>query len=248
MRVRNVLVVGGGEVGSAVASLVSSRYKVQVKDLQPKKINLPVDVMHVCIPYTTHFILDTTEYMTSYAPRLTLIESTVLPGTTRKIFEQSKMRVCHSPVRGCHSEGLKRGLQRYTKFIGAAQPEFGVLAERYYNSLGLKTVVCQDPLTTEYCKILETTYSSLMIGYWQEIRRITQEFDVDENTIKLFMESNTLESGFRHMRPVCYPGVIGGHCLLPNLLLLKEAFPSKFVDAILESNELRKKEVEENRK
>jgi hypothetical protein len=40
-----------------------------------------------------------------------------------------------------------------------------------------------------------------------------------------------------------FPGVIGGHCLIPNTELLLAAYDSEFLRLILESNEKRKEEV-----
>ena len=49
----------------------------------------------------------------------------------------------------------------------------------------------------------------------------------------------------RFDRPVMFPGVIGGHCLIPNTELLLEAYDSEFLRLILESNEKRKEEVKD---
>jgi len=244
MKVRNVLVVGLGEIGTAIASFLKNRPNIslQTRDKKNKKIILPIDVMHICYPYTNDFVKTTLQYRRKYEPELILIESTVLPGTTGEIQHflekyNIKTMLCHSPIRGRHAEGLENGLLKYTKFIGPARPEFGSIAEHYYNSLGLKTCVCRDALTTEFIKILSTTYYGLMIAYWQEIRRITKQFGLAENEIRQWFLTSTLESHFQHMRPVFYPSKIGGHCVMPNLHLLNRVFPSKFVDVILESND-----------
>ncbi|MEM3549552.1 MAG: hypothetical protein QXV01_00455 [Candidatus Bathyarchaeia archaeon] len=48
-------------------------------------------------------------------------------------------------------------------------------------------------------------------------------------------------------RPIMFPGVIGGHCLIPNAELLLKAYDSEFLRLILKSNEKRKDEmVDEN--
>jgi hypothetical protein len=44
-------------------------------------------------------------------------------------------------------------------------------------------------------------------------------------------------------KPIHFPGVIGGHCLIPNTELLLSVYDSKFLHLILESNEARKKEI-----
>ena len=42
-----------------------------------------------------------------------------------------------------------------------------------------------------------------------------------------------------------FPGVIGGHCLIPNTELLLDAYDSEFLRLILKSNEKRKQEVKD---
>jgi hypothetical protein len=42
-----------------------------------------------------------------------------------------------------------------------------------------------------------------------------------------------------------FPGVIGGHCLIPNTELLLKAYDSEFLRLILESNEKRKEEIKD---
>jgi len=42
-----------------------------------------------------------------------------------------------------------------------------------------------------------------------------------------------------------FPGVIGGHCLIPNTELLMDAYDSDFLRLILKSNERRKEEVKD---
>jgi len=44
-------------------------------------------------------------------------------------------------------------------------------------------------------------------------------------------------------RPVMFPDVIGGHCLIPNTELLLKSYDSEFLRLILKSNEKRKSEI-----
>ena len=235
--IKNVLVVGLGHVGTAIYELLEDNpnYLVQDKDVADKQIFLPIDIMHICFPYTDKFAETAEQYMTQFKPRLTIIESTVLPKTTQKIYAKTQMPICHSPVRG--REDLKKELLRYTKFIGSPKREWAFEAEKYYNSLGIKTLICSSPLETEFMKLLNTTYYALMITFFQEIRRICNKHEVNEAEIKTFFQTNTIESGLQHIRPILYPGIIGGYCLLPNLELLRQIHPSALFDAILISNE-----------
>jgi hypothetical protein len=48
-------------------------------------------------------------------------------------------------------------------------------------------------------------------------------------------------------RPLMFPGVIGGHCLIPNIELVMKTYDSKFLKIVLESNEKRREEVKDPR-
>jgi len=48
-------------------------------------------------------------------------------------------------------------------------------------------------------------------------------------------------------RPAISPGAIGGHCLIPNIELLLESYDSRFLRLLKESNEKRKREIEDKR-
>jgi len=49
----------------------------------------------------------------------------------------------------------------------------------------------------------------------------------------------------RFDRPIHFPGVMGGHCLIPNAELLLESYDSEFIRLILRSNEKRKEEIKD---
>jgi len=44
-------------------------------------------------------------------------------------------------------------------------------------------------------------------------------------------------------RVMFQPGIIGGHCVMPNIRLLEQRFESPFLTAIRNSNEARKAEI-----
>lgn len=248
MEVKTVLIIGLGNIGKPLYEIIKGVYKVHGLDVDSKKnldgeINSQIDVMHICFGHsvsrdaTPKFITTVAGYMGKFNPQLTIIESTVLPGTTNKIWQITKKKIVHSPVRGRKAEGFKWGYYTYTKFIGPVKTEFGKLADEYYRSLGFKTHVCKSALETEFMKLMNGAYYGLMIAWFQEIRRICEEFNLNEEDILEFYRTNESESGGEHKRPIFYPGFIGGHCIIPNIRLLQVTFDSKFLEAILESNE-----------
>ena len=243
-----VLIVGLGEVGSAIYSIVKNAgYKVFGYDLDPtrtinklEEIRTPVDVIHVCYPYSRAFIEVTVEYIELFKPKLVLIESTVPPGTTEEIYGKTGVDIVHSPIRGKHPN-LEKHLRLWTKWVGPATPEAGRRAKEYYESLGLKVKVAKSPRETELAKLIETTYRALLIAWWQEVHRIAKFFRVDVAEVAEFIAEVHRVLGDR---PVYYPGIIGGHCLIPNTRIMQEIYPwNPLWGFILASNEKRAEEL-----
>jgi hypothetical protein len=79
-----------------------------------------------------------------------------------------------------------------------------------------------------------------MIVCFQEMHRISRHFGADFDNVVNFIEDTHL---VRLDRPVMFPGVIGGHCLIPNTELLLKVYDSEFLRLILESNKKRGSEV-----
>jgi len=250
-----VLVVGLGEVGRALFELLkeSGKFYVYGFDIDEGKmrsivgdVKLPkvFDVMHVCYPCSDqeNFVKVTVDYMRRFKPKLTIIDSTVAPGTTQKIFEETRSLVVHSPVRGMHKslEAMKRDIMFWSKYVGGATPEAAELAKRHFEELGLRVKVLRSPVETELAKLFETIYRAWMIACFQEMHRISRHFGADfDEVVDMIEDIHRVHFN----KPLHYPGVIGGHCLIPNTELLLKVYDSEFLRLILKSNEKRKKEI-----
>ncbi len=250
-----VLIVGLGEVGHALFKLFreSGKFDVYGFDVDKEKMRKIVgkmehpenfDVMHVCYPCTEQeeFVKTTLDHIRRFKPKLTIIESTVPPGTTQKISELSKLPIAHSPIRGMHKgpNTMKQYVKLLTKYIGGTTGESAQLAREHFEKLGLKVSVLKSSMETELAKLFETTYRAWMIVCFQEMHRISRRFGAD-----FYEVVNLLEDTHRARldRPVMFPGVIGGHCLIPNAELLLKSYDSELIRLILKSNEKRKEEI-----
>jgi len=246
--------VGLGEVGRSLFELLkeSKKFEVYGWDVDEKKMQdvqqggLPkeVDVLHICYGCRDQesFVKATVDYMRRFRPELTIINSTVPPRTTEKVHTLSGGRIVHSPVRGTHKtrESMKRYLLFLTKYIGGVDYESARLARKHFEMAGLKTKVLKSPVETELAKLFETTYRAWMIACFQEMHRISRLFGAKFDEVVDFLEDT---HRVRFDRPIHFPDVIGGHCLIPNVELLLKAYDSEFLRLILESNEKRKMEV-----
>jgi UDP-N-acetyl-D-mannosaminuronate dehydrogenase len=164
-----------------------------------------------------------------------IVNSTVAPGITRKIAEQSKTAVVNSPVRGKHAR-MKEELRQYVKFLGALNPEDGRRAAEHFTRIGIKTRTLGSPEATELAKLTETTYFGVLIAWAQEVERYCKHFGANYDEVVSFYEE------IRFLPPVKYtPGFIGGHCVMPNIKILKSLLKSGILEAVEKSNDLKQR-------
>lgn len=226
-----VVVVGLGEVGKPLFEVVSKYHDTVAVDISPVHGISDVDVLHICYPFQIkNFIRETVRYIQLFKPALTVINSTVGVGTTRKIAERSRSTVVNSPVRGKHARMLEE-LRSYTKFVGAMDSTGGALAEEHFKSVGLKTKVLSSPEATELAKLTETTYFGLMIAWAQEIERYCDQSGQHYDEVAAFYEEIKFFPSVKY-----FPGIIGGHCVMPNIEILSAFKNSVLREAIQKSN------------
>jgi UDP-N-acetyl-D-mannosaminuronate dehydrogenase len=228
-----VVVVGLGEVGRPLLEFLSAHYPVIGVDITPPSEPIgKVDILHVCYPFEIKdFVGETARYIEVFKPTLTVIHSTVGVGTTRAIAQRTDTAVVHSPVRGKHARMLEE-LRSYTKFVGALDPASGKRAAEHFESAGLRTKILSAPEATEIAKLTETTYFGLMIAWAQEVERYCDQAGQSYEEIVSFYE----EIAF-FPRTKYFPGVIGGHCVMPNIEILRKFDDSSLLRAIQTSNQ-----------
>ena len=233
-----VVIVGLGEVGKPLLEIMKGKYQTFVVDIDQHASISRCNVMHVCFPFQTDkFVGQVVEYIDQYRPALTVINSTVAPGTTRSIAVESGTAVVHSPVRGKHVR-MQEEILHYTKFIGALDLQSGQRAIEHFEGVGMKTKLLTPPEASEIAKLTETTYFGLMIAWAQEVERYCTKLGANYDEVVLFYDE------IKFFPPVKYsPGVIGGHCVMPNIDILLQKFPSALLQAIVQSNTLKQKNL-----
>ena len=243
MKERQTVVIAGlGEVGKPLLDLVSKHHEAIGVDISPPVVRVDkVDILHVCYPFAIKdFIGETARYMELFKPALTIVNSTVAVGTTRAIAERTGASVVNSPVRGKHARMLEQ-LQTYTKFVGALDPASGRRAAEHFESMGLNTKVLSAPEATELAKLSETTYFGLLIAWAQEVERYCDRAGQAYEEVASFYDEISFFPAVKY-----FPGIIGGHCVLPNIEILRKFDDSTILKAIDESNQ--KKIQRESRK
>ncbi len=238
---KKTLVVGLGEVGGALAEVLERKHPVLKHDIERREFSDPIGIMHICIPFVSRAQFEplAIDYIRRFKPELTIINSTVLPGTTRSISEKTASPVAYSPVRGKHVK-MAKDLLHYVKFVAAGEEAWADQADAHFQEHGMKTRKLEKPETLEVAKLGETTYFGVIIAWAQEFNRYVQRAGGDYEEATEFFE----EVGFLP-RQRYFPGFIGGHCVIPNINLLLQIDSAPLLEAVLESNERRANELKE---
>lgn len=225
-----VIVVGQGEIGKPLQRILSRTYQCIGVDIEPVEVAAPCSAMHICYPYQIpDFVGTTVAYIRKYKPELTIINSTVVPGTTRRVYEESGTKLAYSPARGKHLR-MEQDLLRYKKFVAGVDDIASVRAMAHFAAAGFRTSRFRTLEIGELAKLIETTWLGVLIAWAQEVERFAESYDGSFEELNVFIqEVDFLPS---HI----FPGWIGGHCVMPNIALLQEHIQSQFLDAVVASN------------
>ncbi len=225
-------IIGYGEIGKAVSKFYENP---KIKDLDRDDNLTGVNVLHICIPWSDKFVNIVKAEIKKINPRITIIHSTVVPGTVKKIGGM----VVHSPVRGVHPK-LYEGIKTFVKYVGSDDKKAGELAKKHLTSLGIKVEVFYPSVTTELGKVLDTTYYGVIIAWHKEMKKICNKYKVDFDQVvtefnKTYNEGYTKLGKKNVVRPVLFVDdkPIGGHCVVPNTKILSKDFKSQALDLIL---------------
>ena len=118
------LVVGLGEIGLPIYTIISKNFPTHSYDIDkklipnnPKKLeNYPVRFLHICIPYNKKFFSNVLKLNKKFSPKSIIIHSTVKPKTTQNLQKKLSIPIIYSATRGIHKRMII-DLKRYTKFF-----------------------------------------------------------------------------------------------------------------------------------
>jgi UDP-N-acetyl-D-mannosaminuronate dehydrogenase len=235
------LVIGLGEVGEPLLRVLQRHDPHAIGiDIEPTSMNGQIGIMHVCFPFIDQARFQNTvvSYSRKYAPEFIVIDSTVVPGTTRAIESECGIPCVYSPVRGKHAKMVEE-LRTYTKFVAGTDATATQRAMEHFKSAGMHSEAMSAPEALELAKLLETTYFGLLIAWAQEMNRFAQTVNADYREVGRFFREISYLPGV-----LFQPGHIGGHCVMPNIELLQQRFQSEFLCAIKTSNQMRACELQ----
>ena len=218
------LIVGAGEIGCNLFSILSGRYETKIID-KDQPIEFDPEIMHVCFPYSDGFNDAVKGYKEAYNPKYSVINSTVPVGTSKGL------EAIHSPCMGIHPD-LKESMLTFTKYLGG---EDASEVAQYFRRAGMKVYLTDKSETTELMKILSTSFYGLCIEWTKEVKEQCDEYGVPFEMWTHWTDNyNTGYEKLGHPefhRPNLVPikTKIGGHCVLPNLKFLDSKF-SEFIE------------------
>lgn len=219
----NDLIIGMGEVGTTLYTLLKSRgIDVAGIDLDATrnrgKLDTNPKVLHICIPFSREFTFQVLQQIMKNNPGYVIIHSSVEPTTTKSIQNFSKTAIIvYSPVRGVHKRFLN-DMFRYTKFY-SNESEDGHIDE-IFKARFEKTKKVSNSTALEVAKLcVDTTYYGLLIAYRKYVDKYCRQLNINPEEV---WEFATEIHKFLGNRPIMYNDnlPIGGHCVLQNLELL----------------------------
>ena len=223
------IILGMGEVGETLFDLLVDRKfdcvgidldDSKCKNYSENQVIQNPQYLHVCLPGElekfTNIVIEWVDKIKNV--QVVVIHSTVKPGTTKSIQEKLSMPIFFSPVRGVHRRFLD-DIKKYTKFISFDDANIDSKIKKDLENRFKKIDWMSTTKTAELAKILvDTTYYGWLINYAQITKMICEKENIDFEEMWKFADEIHENLG---NRPKMFPGIIGGHCVIPNLNLVE---------------------------
>ena len=223
------IILGMGEVGETLFDLLVDRKfdcvgidldDSKCKNYSENQVIQNPQYLHVCLPGElekfTNIVIEWVDKIKNV--QVVVIHSTVKPGTTKSIQEKLSIPILFSPIRGVHRRFLD-DIKKYTKFISFDDANIDSKIKKDLENRFEKIDWMSTTKTAELAKILvDTTYYGWLINYAQITKMICEKENIDFEEMWKFADEIHENLG---NRPKMFPGIIGGHCVIPNLNLIE---------------------------
>lgn len=236
-------ILGHGEIGSAIARICQeANLNVVIRELKFDQIrNKKIDYLHVNIPEKSsqQFINLVSKNIKELSPKLTIINSSVSVGTTRKIYQLTKSDIVHSPVIGVHPHLYESIKFHFPKIIGPVNISSLNKARKHFKNLRLKIAIYDSSENSEAAKLLDLVHYAWDIIFCKWVKEVCQNYNL--NFEQVYSKQNKIYNrGYRKlrpnvMRPILIPvnGPIGGHCTIEDTVLFDRNYKNRFTKFIL---------------
>lgn len=148
--------------------------------------------------------------------RLIVLESTTYPGTTRKIFpsllshfDRKHWYLAYSPERTDPGRAVTDPMLAYsiTRIVGGIDEKSLDVAYAFYKTIYTKVERTSSLEAAEMTKLVENTFRFVSIAFANEMARVAKALNL--NVWEVIGKAMTKNFGL----DLCYPGLIGGHCV-----------------------------------
>jgi len=220
MNTNKTIIVGGGEIGKSLLSVLEKHYDCKIIDVEVDDNPEEYEIMHVCFPYSDKFVEYVKVYQNLYKPKYTVCHSSVPVGTSEKICAVS------SPCMGIHPH-LGESFKTFIKFLGGKDAD--KIAD-YFRRAGIKVYLTDKSDSTEYMKIMSTTFYGIMIEFTKQVKQDCRDKDIPFELFTLW--NMNYNDGYEKLgypeykKPLLTPimKIQGGHCTLQNSYLIENDF------------------------
>jgi len=259
MDIKNGIIIGFGEIGKAIYKKIAAanldEYVLYVRDLKIEGIaDGQFDILHICYPQhdAADFLMSIANYVNEYEPKAVIIHSTISLDVVDKLYGAfMKTPIYHCPIRGTHGQ-IEQDLDNFPIYFApinnkAKEHELYELIERYLINIFRTSIVNVIPFKsgkeTALAKLLSVVWYGYEIAFVQHVKRLCDLRGINfEQAYTEYFKSDEIWLNAKYKlegkipRPIFYPGVIGGKCVIQDVKLLEQNLP-KICNLILESND-----------
>ena len=252
-----VCVVGLGQIGFPVAQYVSEKglqvYGIDINPTTVENANKTGKIKAFTnwkdVPQSDIYIISVTTGQKNDAPDLTAvfevskniasvskpdvlvsIESTILPGTSKKILSEifkGKVHLVHAPHRYWADQSEKYGVNQL-RVIGATNPESLKIGLKFYKeTLGIPMHAVSSVEVAEMCKIAENSHRYLQIAYAEDLKMLCTKISMNFDELR-----DAMNTKWNVDLPEARDG-IGRHCLPKDIKYVTSLAPNSSI--LLES-------------
>jgi nucleotide sugar dehydrogenase len=232
-----VCVIGLGQIGFPVAAYVASKgLYVYGYDINPatveravKEAKIKASSAWTQVPKADVYIVSVTTGQINDQPDLSAvfevckkiaekadaktliaIESTIIPGTSKKIFQEifkGKTLLVHAPHRYWADEPEKHGVNQLRVIGGVNQTSLNAGLKFYQEALGIPMHQVSSVEVAEMCKIAENSHRYLQIAFAEDLKMLCAKIGMDFSELRAAMNTK-----WNVDLPEARDG-IGRHCL-----------------------------------
>ncbi len=222
----NIGVIGYGVVGRATAEILRRLgHTVSIADMDGDRVkaagddeygllrrNADADVLFVCVPEDNlHQAL-----VTAPESRITVIRSTVPPGTTDALCKELKRPLAYIPETLREATALWDALNPPFVVIGCRDPGQGQILAQMFAPL-LSPIVIVPPSTAEMVKLVLNAYLHTLVSFWNEIHLICEQAGVQSHAVGKLCSQDPRVSAYGASM---HGKRVGGRCLPKDLVQL----------------------------